>query len=308
MDRGQKLKDNLQQIQKEVGALLGLLERGGPGSGHHGHAGRQGKVGGSQPGKGTGLGEFDFGSEPSRGYRKIPFDHTYATGPIGLRRLAKKEQQETGEFRWAYWDLSDPDDAHTKMFEDKEAAMEFIADQIRELDYEIHYSFSDATMIFKHTQNDSHRIKFNSQDISALIELSNKPENTNIINLHNHPPQKSGIDIPPSFSDFDFAMSQQKTDEWWVVTPNGKYVVTRGEEGTPYFSGSDVYQLENKWNTWTDENIKNYFPDYRPQDTVQLKASRNPEAGQKFVEMRMELIQKVVEDSGYFNMEWIPNE
>ena len=104
------------------------------------------------------------------GYRKIPFDRTYATGPIGLGRLAKKEQQETGEFRWAYWDLSDPDDPHTKMFENKEAGMEFVAEKIRKLDYEIHYSFSDATMIFKHTQNEPHRIIFNNQDVLALLE------------------------------------------------------------------------------------------------------------------------------------------
>ena len=298
-DRGQNLKSNLQeplqQVQKEIGALLALLERGGPGSGHHGHAGRPGKVGGSLP---SGV----------MGYRKIPFDRTYATGPTGLRRLAKKEQQETGEFRWAYWDLSDPDDPHTKMFENKEAAMEFIADKIRKLDYEIHYSFSDATMIFKHTQNDPHRVTFNRQDILTLIELSKKPENTNIINMHNHPPTKSGIDIPPSFSDFNFAMNRQKTDEWWVITPNGKYVATREERGIPFFSGSDVYQLEKDWNRWTEQNTEIYFPGYDPKGSIQLKASRDPEAGKKFVEMRMELIQKEVEDGGYFNLEWEPNE
>ena len=242
------------------------------------------------------------------GYRKIPFDRTYATGPIGLGRLAKKEQQETGEFRWAYWDLSIPDDPHTKMFENKEAAMEFIAEKIRKLDYEIHYSFSDATMIFDHTQNNPHTVKFNRQDVLALIELSKRPENTNIINMHNHPPQKSGIDIPPSFSDFDFGMRRQKINEWWVVTPNGKYVVTREERGIPYFASSDIYQLGSDWNRWTEQNVKNYFPGYGPQDSIQLKASRDPEAGKKFVEMRMELIQKEVEDGGYFNMEWLPNE
>ena len=261
---------------------------------------------GPGPHPGTGTSQDVHGG--GRGYRKIPFDHKYATGPIGLRRLAKKEQQETGEFRWAYWDLSDPDDPHTKMFENKEAAMEFVAKKIRKLDYEIHYSFSDATMIFEHTQNKPHNINFNSQDILALIELSKRPENTNIMNMHNHPPQKSGIDIPPSFSDFDFAMSQQKTDEWWVVTPNGKYVVTREERGIPYFASADVYQLRDDWNRWTEQNVKKYFPGYGPRDSIQLKASRDPEAGKKYVEMRLELIQKEVEDGGYFDLEWIPNE
>ena len=32
-----------------------IEEKGGPGSGHHGHAGRQGKRGGSLPGTGGGL-------------------------------------------------------------------------------------------------------------------------------------------------------------------------------------------------------------------------------------------------------------
>ena len=286
------------------------VERGGPGSGHHGHAGRPGKVGGSLPGAGTGLGEFDFeGSQPGaggKGYRKIPFDNTYDTAPTGLRRLAKKEQEETGEFRWAYWDNSNPDDVHTKMFEDKEAAMEFIANEMRKLDYEIHYAFSDATMIFEHTQKDAHRITFDHQDVLAMMELSKYPQNTNIIDIHNHPPQKSGVDIPPSFSDFDFSMGPLQTNEWWVVTPHGKYVVKKGEQGTPHFASSDVYQLEKEWNYWVDNNQDRWFP--RQEHLVNLKAANNPEDGKKFVEMRLELIRKTVEDMGYFEMEWMPNE
>ena len=48
-------------VARNSGNLLGALidkylgvARGGPGSGHHGHAGRQGEVGGSQPGRGGG--------------------------------------------------------------------------------------------------------------------------------------------------------------------------------------------------------------------------------------------------------------
>lgn len=53
-DRGLKpkhLKEPLRLVLKEVENLLGLLTRGGEGSGHFGHSGRPGKVGGSQAGK-----------------------------------------------------------------------------------------------------------------------------------------------------------------------------------------------------------------------------------------------------------------
>ena len=36
-------------INKTSEELAEVIERGGPGSGHHGHAGRPGEVGGSQP-------------------------------------------------------------------------------------------------------------------------------------------------------------------------------------------------------------------------------------------------------------------
>lgn len=55
-DRGLKakhLKEPLSLVRKEVENLLGLLERGGEGSGHFGHSGRPGEVGGSKAGKGT---------------------------------------------------------------------------------------------------------------------------------------------------------------------------------------------------------------------------------------------------------------
>jgi hypothetical protein len=59
-DRGLKpkhLKEPLSLVQKEVENLLGLLERGGKGSGHFGHAGRPGEVGGSRGSGATPAGE-----------------------------------------------------------------------------------------------------------------------------------------------------------------------------------------------------------------------------------------------------------
>ena len=40
--------------QKQAEEAAGQDEKGGPGSGHYGHAGRPGKRGGSVPGKGGG--------------------------------------------------------------------------------------------------------------------------------------------------------------------------------------------------------------------------------------------------------------
>ena len=45
---------------------IGPRRKGGPGSGHHGHAGRPGKRGGSAPGKGQG--KYGVGTDPEKGF------------------------------------------------------------------------------------------------------------------------------------------------------------------------------------------------------------------------------------------------
>lgn len=54
--------DALALYQKWGGPVVNMVERGGPGSGHYGHAGRPGERGGSLPGDATAQGDADAGT------------------------------------------------------------------------------------------------------------------------------------------------------------------------------------------------------------------------------------------------------
>ena len=104
---------------------------------------------------------------------------------------------------------------------------------------------------------------------------------------------------------------KRELDEWWVVTPNGKYVVKRGEAAKLYYSGSDPYTLETAWNKWVDENSDNYFAGIlraNPSQGYFHLATESADGAEKFTRMRVDLIQEIVEDTGLFDMEWVPNE
>ena len=233
-----------------------VVHRGGPGSGHFGHKGRPGEVGGSLPGTGFKM------------------------------------------------------KAGGRTFLDKSEAMEWTADQMRKLGYEVNYLFSDTGRIFEHSSISPTNISYSLQDLAARRELTSRPENTGLVDIHNHPSVDLKADYPPSFSDFSFAMKRE-LDEWWVVTPNGKYVVKRGEAAKLYYSGSDPYTLETAWNKWVDENSDNYFAGIlraNPSQGYFHLATESADGAEKFTRMRVDLIQEIVEDTGLFDMEWVPNE
>jgi hypothetical protein len=276
-----------------VGGLRRIsIRRGGPGSGHHGHRGRPGKVGGSLP--------------SGQGYRVIEKE---GLTKVDLQSMARSERAEGG-FRHAVWD---EETGEARIYTDMDAVLDYYAEQDRKLDYEVHrFILGDGKSQF--VKGTKYHVKLNEQDLLGMIELMKQAEEKNLryVDVHNHPRNVTAIsdlDIPPSYDDYDLAMNMG-FKEWHVVTPNGKFVMTRNPEKR-YFGWGDRYAVEENWDNWTVDNVRNYFPGYRPGRAGKgylLRISEDPNAAMAFQKFQRERGEIIIEDAGYFDIEWVPNE
>lgn len=151
-----QLPDYLLRHNKEQLLKLPVL-RGGPGSGHHGHAGRIGEVGGSEPG--SGVGPQTQGDQTSRGRRgstaMIFQDPLKREGFDGMGLLDKYHgTTEEGLEEWDVWvgkeklrRLYDPDDYKKVMEEHREGKQQIHADFDFGSDEELLAMFEEVGML-----------------------------------------------------------------------------------------------------------------------------------------------------------------
>lgn len=279
-----------------VGSLRRIsIYRGGPGSGHFGHKGRPGKVGGSLP------------SGHGQAYRVVEKD-SLTKGD--LEKLAIEERRESGEFRHAVWD---EETGEARIYTDMDAVLEYYAEHDRKLDHEVHrFILGDGKSVF--IEGDKLSVKLSEQDLFAMLNLTKeaKEKDLRYVAFHNHPRNATAVpdlDIPPSFDDYDLAM-KMGWKEWHVVTPNGKFVMLRNPKKS-YFDWGDRYAVEENWDNWTIDNVRNYFPNYRPGRAGEgylLRISEDPAAAIIFQKFQRDRGEALLEDGGYYDIEWVPNE
>jgi hypothetical protein len=280
------------------------IQRGGPGSGHFGHEGRPGEVGGSKPSKG----DFQF--------ERISYDKNITVDGVpfsDIRRPLEEKHladRDAGNpyFQWLTilpdWMLEEGEYGAAAVFTDKEEALRFIQEKMRHLDYEIFYYVSDFGVMLEKTQNDPGHVTIPYEDLVLLRELSKKPEHSNIIGLHNHPfGEEWGVNIPPSFSDFNMADNEDQS-EWWVIGPTGRYVVTQGEHR---YSMPSEYTIGELFKERTLESISEYMPGADPHH-LSASATGSREGAEGYTRMQLALIDEIFTTPGYWKMEFVPNE
>lgn len=200
-----------------------LTGRGGPGSGHFGHAGRKGEVGGSEPGEGGGAAAKEGRSY--RGGRIVPLSDDERENLQTTRRLVKEDDRdpadsiqgtpgrfpivdpETGEFAWLEGG-SGPVLAH-------------VEDQFRDSDIE-HLTIirPDGTLEFR-LHGDENGVGTNMVERMAIKDAAVSGET---IMTHNHP----GVENTLSNTDlvsgigFGFREIRATTSEgtYWMRFPD----------------------------------------------------------------------------------------
>lgn len=193
--------------------LEALRERGGEGSGHFGHEGRPGEVGGSKPSTGP-------TAEDELGDIRFPRDNEI----LDELRARVREIQSEGKFAVL---TQDAETDEWLIITDRERAIADAGEKNRFANRETLYAYTPVEMIFQ-KGGDSHSVEIDSlelSDLRAFAELSHEMGGTFVLS-HNHPdhPEAEGIYMPPSPSDIQAAILTN-ADEMRVYSGDGDYIV-----------------------------------------------------------------------------------
>lgn len=236
-----KIGENLSN-REVFGRLEKLVRRGGPGSGHHGHRGRPGKVGGSLP---SGAGAAAVAEKP--GLERHPYD------PKTYDELLKKAKELRNEGKFAMV-TKDLETGEYLLITDRETAIENMGEKIRYDDQENFLAFSRHELFFQ-KKGDRDSVLFDSYEVSdlrAFGEEANEYGGTMVL-IHNHPPQE-GEFFPPSPTDIKTA-AYLMGNEMRVYTGDGTYIVKISK-----FGNEAINELTKAFGEFDDDEIPKRFP------------------------------------------------
>lgn len=175
-----------------------LSRKGGPGSGHHGHAGRPGKVGGSKPSTELGM---DIELE---GHISLHVDDSEDE-----RMAARERWEEATKVSGFSFHHSTGDETH--LFSDRDEAVEWVRNDLKGIHQrEESYFFTEDEGHWKPGGPDSVGIGANT--IKKMRKAAK--DGQRIIHLHNHP--DDGITTMPSSGDWQVWVATQITTAYVV--------------------------------------------------------------------------------------------
>lgn len=213
-----------------------LIERGGPGSGHHEHEGRPGEVGGSLP-----SGEVAVADHPSEWFSQNDYQSA-------LKRV--REIQNSGGFA-----IVTRIGANFVVMKDVEAALDQYAKDIREYQKENLYLLDTGKgqMFNKEGTKSAVRFSYDEQtEFKGFRDLAHE-RGDRIVAIHNHV-SRHGLDFPPSMSDFQFAMGFGM-DEFRIAAKTGQWIV-RNTGKVEKFGGSHMEEIAKAWTDYAKENLE----------------------------------------------------
>jgi len=269
-----------------------LIGRGGPGSGHHGHRGRPGEVGGSLPRGAAGI-HIPEGRAPIR----LPPEMELSEGWRFMRK-------EVEGFRMM---TTDEETGERVILRDMQTALDKIAEELRNLNHEEFYMYSNRGQDI-YTVGTETSVVMSDRDLALMQMLDRRYEYPDpVASIHNHPPSYAGQSYPPSMSDLKLMIKYGHT-ELHVVVPDGRWIVLAKNREIP----KDFhYDLMYWWNDYADRHLYGYFPN-ETRSTVGTWSwnnmlRKNKDASTAYSQFSRERIEAMGEEfSDILEVQWKP--
>lgn len=222
---GNQVRTQLERIRQRD-----LAQRGGPGSGHHGHAGRPGERGGSAPGEGGG------GKEKGKSYRGgkiVPLTELERSRVADRLKYFGEHNDpadvlsESSEIPRGKFPIKDPDTGEVVWLTGgRDPVLSHIEDQFRDSEIENGtFILEDGTLLIRATGN-ANKILFTDDEINTVRAAIKDGET--VIFTHNHPswPEFPGL-VNNTFSQIDVntAISNLGFSEIRATVLGGTYVM-----------------------------------------------------------------------------------
>lgn len=269
-----------------------IVERGGPGSGHHGHKGRPGEVGGSLP-SGAGLPKVEY----------LPFGEDIPN----FWDMRKKEQRE-GLFHFS---TIDPENSRYVIFRDMELALDFEAQALRKLDIEkAEFFVSNRGMDFQKEGNET-SVRFGFWEMNSIQAAANsaKEQGAEYIGIHNHPDVSGrGLNYAPSFSDFAAALQQGLT-QFRVIVPDGVWVIDVNKG----YNSRAIAKIRKQWAIYRDTKLLDYvdsIPDINIKTAWIDRFKADSDFAHGYAAFQNDRVRDLAQTSevfdAYFDIEWRP--
>jgi len=228
---------NDEEVMREDGTVLTIedgpflfvpdeefIERGGPGSGHHGHAGRPGEVGGSEPGEGGGgiRGE-------GKSYRGGTFTPLSGLELESFARMVdpNNKMDPATSIGWesprGKFPMRDPETGEVGWLEGgRDPVLAHIENQYKNFSLEVGTAILEDGTLITRAIGSPDGISFETDDIEAMMSAADRGET--LIFTHNHPGVEQFPDAVYTLSGRDVESTlKMGFSEVRATTPNGTY-------------------------------------------------------------------------------------